>query len=106
MQALNQLVKGCELAMQNAVLLASENIKLHAENTHQKQKRAQKRLYIAKGGVLTGIEAQLLLEDDEIEQNNIVEVVENEIRETRQRAPPKCSLCGSLEHKAPKCTRR
>ena len=102
-QALNQLVKGCELAMQSAVLLANENTKLHAENAHQKRKRAQKRSYIAKGGVFTGAEAQSLLEN---EQNSDVEVVESEVRETRKRALPKCSLCGSLEHKAPKCPRR
>jgi hypothetical protein len=55
-QALGQLVKGCEMAMLSAVPLASENEKLRAENQRQKRKRAKRRTYIAKGGVLTGVE--------------------------------------------------
>ena len=48
-QALNQLVKGCEMAMSSAVLLASECEKLRAENQRQKRKRAKRRTYIARG---------------------------------------------------------
>ena len=55
-QALSQLVKGCEMAMLSAVLLASENKKLRMENRRQKKKRAQRRTYIARGGVLLGAE--------------------------------------------------
>ena len=40
------------MAILSAVLLASENEKLHIENQRQKRKRAKKRTYIAKGGVL------------------------------------------------------
>jgi hypothetical protein len=43
-------------AMSSALLLASENEKLRAENQHQKRKKAKRRMYIAKGGVLTGAE--------------------------------------------------
>jgi len=59
-QVLNQLVKGCQMAMHNAVLLASQNEKLFNENQRQKRKRTQRRSYIAKKGVLTGSEAQNL----------------------------------------------
>jgi hypothetical protein len=52
-QALNQLVKGCQLAMHNVVLLAEENKQLRAANERQKKKRAKRREYIATGGVLT-----------------------------------------------------
>jgi hypothetical protein len=48
-QALTQLVKGCEMAMSSAVLLASKNKKLYAENQRQKRKRATRRTYIAGG---------------------------------------------------------
>ena len=44
------------MAMSSAVLLASENEKLQVENQRQKRKRAIKRTYIAKGGVLSGAE--------------------------------------------------
>jgi hypothetical protein len=51
--ALNQLVKGCEMAMNSAVLLREEVRQLRIENQRQKKKRAKKRSYIAIGGVLT-----------------------------------------------------
>ena len=41
------------MAMLSAVLLASENKKLRIENQRQKRKRATRRKYIAKGGVLS-----------------------------------------------------
>ena len=44
------------MAMSSAVLLASENEKLRIENQRQKKKRAKKRTYIARGGVLLGVE--------------------------------------------------
>ena len=52
-RALDQLIKGCQLAMNSAVLLAQENRQLWHENTRQKKKRAKKRTFIARGGVLT-----------------------------------------------------
>ena len=55
-QALGQLVKGCEMAMLSAVLLVSENKKLYMENQRQKRKKAKKRTYIARGGVISGAE--------------------------------------------------
>jgi hypothetical protein len=48
-QALSRLVKSSEMAMHSAVLLATENSQLRMENQRQKRKKAQKRLYIAKG---------------------------------------------------------
>src|SRR3546814_10082764 len=49
-RALDQLVKGCEIAIHNAKILTSQNQHLLAENQRQKRKRAQKRSYIARGG--------------------------------------------------------
>jgi hypothetical protein len=45
--ALSQLVKGCQLAMQSATILADENTKLRASNERQRRKRKQRRQYIA-----------------------------------------------------------
>jgi hypothetical protein len=42
-RALDQLVKGCQLAMNSAVLLAEENRQLRGENERQKKKRAKRR---------------------------------------------------------------
>jgi len=44
------------MAMLSAVLLASKNEKLYMENQRQKRKRAKKCTYIARGGVLSGVE--------------------------------------------------
>jgi hypothetical protein len=101
--ALNQLVKGCQLAMHSAVLLAHENERLQQENKYQKKKREKKRSYIAKGGILTVAEAQGLID---IEQNVHNNGAENEAPQVRQRAPPRCSICAALEHNARACPRR
>ncbi|ODM16160.1 hypothetical protein SI65_08594 [Aspergillus cristatus] len=45
--ALNQLIKGCQIAMHNGILLEQENKQLRAENTVQKQKRAHINRHIA-----------------------------------------------------------
>jgi hypothetical protein len=100
-RALNQLVKGCQMAMHSAVILAEENQQLLAENKRQKRKRAQRRSYIARGGILSGQEAQSLI-DIAIEGQNQPVILDTP--QQRQRAPPKCSLCGSLLHKANKCS--
>jgi hypothetical protein len=98
--ALNQLVKGCQIAMNSAVLLAAENRQLRAENQRQKKKRAQKRTFIARGSVLTiqdGLEpsqpANIEPEGRAVNQEATVQV----------RAPRTCSMCGSKSHTARTC---
>ena len=44
------------MAILSTVLLASKNKKLYIENRCQKKKKAQRRTYIARGGVLLGAE--------------------------------------------------
>ena len=61
--------------MHNMVLLASQNEKLFTENQCQKRKRAQRCLYIAREGVLTGNEAQNLIEIGESSHMVVVEKV-------------------------------
>jgi hypothetical protein len=102
-RALNQLVKGCQLAMNSAVLLAEENRQLQHENKRQKRKRAKKRAFIATGGVLTIQEGCDLSQNANIVPDSGVERQE----ESRQlRAPQKCSMCKSLEHTARTCPLR
>jgi hypothetical protein len=90
------------MAMHSAVMLASQNERLTAENQRQKRKKAKRRMYIAKGGILIGAEAQVLIDNNE---NSRTDAVQDRQGEARQCAPPRCSLCGSLEHKAPICPR-
>jgi hypothetical protein len=102
-QALSQLVKGCEMAMSSAVLLASENETLRMENQRQKRKRAKQRTYIARGGVLTGAEGQSRAQ---AAQTRREDAVADAAAERPQRAPRKCSMCYSTEHTARTCPRR
>ena len=57
-QAVNQLIKGCQIAMQSTVILAAENKKLRATNEKVKRKRQKKKSYVGKGGVLSAREVQ------------------------------------------------
>jgi hypothetical protein len=91
-QALN--LKGYQLAMQSAVLLAEENRQLRSENT---------RAFIATGGVLTVQEGRDLSQNATIVPESGVTRQEG----SRQpRAPRKCSMCKSLEHTARTCPLR
>ena len=102
-QALSQLAKGCEIAMSSAVLLASENEKLCMENRRQKKKKAQRRTYIARGGVLSGAEGASHAQDaQEVAQEGAAEAA----AERPQRAMRKCSMCKSTKHNARTCPRR
>ena len=89
--------------MSSAVLLATENQKLRMENQRQKQKRATKRMYIARGGVLSGAEG---LSRAQAVQKGAVEGVVEAAAERPQRAVRKCSICKSTEHTARTCPRR
>ena len=95
-RAIAQLVKGCQMAMHSALILAHENERLMAANKKQKQKRAKKRAFIATGGILTVAEGLHLTEQ-------VHRAMEGSTEQSSQRAPPKCSLCSSLFHKSNKC---
>ena len=78
---LNQLVKGCQLAMHNTILLAKENKELHNENKKKKQKHTQSRRQIpAEAGLSVQEASQLITE--------LVEVIEA--------PPPGASIHGEL----------
>ena len=55
-QALKRVVKGCQMAIYNTALLASEIKDLRAISARQKRKRETPRSYIASRGVLTAEE--------------------------------------------------
>ena len=89
--------------MNSAVLLAEENRQLRSANERQKRKRAKKRTFIARGGVLT------VQEGCDLSQNATI-VPESRVvhQETSRppRAPRKCSMYKSLEHTARTCPER
>ncbi|OJD23052.1 hypothetical protein ACJ73_05599 [Blastomyces percursus] len=51
-RALSQLVKGCQMAMHSAAILAAENRELKAANAKQKRKRERGHTYVAQEGSL------------------------------------------------------
>jgi len=91
------------MAMLSAILLASENEKLHMENQRQKWKRVKKRTYIARGGVLSGAEGASCAQAAQIRAG---EGAAEAAAGRPQRAPRKCSMCTSTEHTARTCPRR
>jgi hypothetical protein len=91
------------MAMSSALLLAHENEKLHTENQRQKRKRAKRRIYVAKGGVLTGAEG---LSRAQTAQNEREKATADAAPEQLQRAVRKCSMCRSTEHTARTCPTR
>jgi hypothetical protein len=93
--ALTQLVKGCQMAMHSAVLLADENRQLRAENERQKRKS-----YIAAGGALTLQEGLELSQVATTEQESRVA---NQEATVQKHAPSKCSMCKSESHTARTC---
>ena len=99
-QAIYQLVKGCQLAMQSATILAEENVKLRASNHRQKRKRQQRRRYIARGGVLQAQQGQDLVREAD---NSVVEVDGPQPTQARTRAPPTCSKCHVQGHIRTSC---
>ena len=89
------------MVMHNTVLLTSQNEKLFVKNQHQKQKQAQKWLYIAKEGILTDDEAQSLTE---MSDNSDTVTVEETASGVQQHALLKCSVCSLLTHNAHTCS--
>jgi hypothetical protein len=102
-EALNQLVKGCQMAMHSAAILAKENKELRAANEKQKRKRGRGRMYIAQEGVLSVEEGMNRVQKVNEEERGVVEASDPQ---PRKRAAPQCSVCGILGHTARTCSQR
>jgi len=97
---LQQLVKGYQLAMYSATLLAEENRLLRAENARQKRKKAIKKTYIASGSILTASEGAKRIQNTE---NASVTENTGPSRNTPIRTPRIYNICRSIEHTARTC---
>ena len=107
--ALNQLIKGCQIAMQNGILLEQENKQLRAANATQKQKRARKNRWIAHDNGLSVREALELEEAHEEPSQAILAPPSLLPRDTpapKTRRPPQCTNCGQIGHKRNSCKAR
>ncbi len=122
-QTLQKIIKDCQMAMHNGVLLHKENSQLRAENAQQKKKRAR-RAFIQTGGTITigqgmgHIKAPQDTPKKDQGSRKPRQKVQEPSREvgegeagplemtaptTRKRAPPRCSACGSTKHNARTC---
>ncbi|BCR88024.1 uncharacterized protein ACHE_40588S [Aspergillus chevalieri] len=105
-RALNQLVKGCQLAIQSATILAKENTELRAANEKQKQKRTRSKRQIPHEEGLSVLELCELVTQPE-------EAIEappppqprrpSPPLQPRTRALPRCRACGNEGHKRNAC---
>lgn len=100
--AIRQLIKGCQLAMNSATILAEENKKLRQASQRRQRKEQQRRQYIARGGALRAEEGQLLA----AEAQRVLQQVEQAEQPGRPRAPPTCSNCHEKGHRRTQCTTR
>jgi hypothetical protein len=99
-EPLSKVIKGCQLAMTGAVLLAQENIQLRATNKYLQQKKRRRRRHLQTGGVLEVQEAQQLIIQRDLAAQT---VIEQSVRQTTQRAPPTCSNCHEIGHNRRGC---
>jgi hypothetical protein len=105
-QALDQLIKGCQLAMHNAAILAQENRELRAANEKHKKRRQKASKYITHKGSLTIEEGRQLLGEAQQAVEAIAEPLGEGTTEAPQRAPPRCSDCRAIGHRRNHCPQR
>jgi hypothetical protein len=77
-QALDQLVKGCQLAMHSAVILAQENQELWVANEKQAKNSKRSKKQIPHQGSLTIEEGAQLLQDAQVADKAIEEAIQQE----------------------------
>lgn len=107
--AMDQLIKGCQMAMNSATILAKENHDLQAANEKQQQKRKRSNKQIAYTGGLSIQEAQGLIQHENEAQEASTTLPVGAASTASQcsiRAPPRCSDCHIIGHKRLQCPNR
>lgn len=107
--ALDQLIKGCQLATHSAVLFVKENTELRAMNEIKKQKRARTNGRMTHEGGLSVQEAQQLIQQPFEPIHPVqppparpVQPVQPATQPARRRLPT-CGKCRDIGHKANAC---
>ena len=111
-EMLDQIIKGCALALHGGALLAEDvtNLRMANEKMIKKRNRSTKKIPCEEG--LTIEEAIQLAEqlnqpeeDDGVASHAEVELPIQPIQPAR-RAPPTCSGCGQIGHRITSCKNR
>lgn len=95
-KAMEKVIKGAEMTMQNALLLQQQMSQLQSENQYRKRRKERTREFIQNGGSLMA--AEVREQAQEVAQQR-----EEEERHSRPRRPSKCSNCGVVGHNRLKC---
>ena len=107
--AMDQLIKGCQMAMNSTTILTKENHDLRAANEKQQQKRKRSNRQIAYTGGLSIQEAQGLIQHEDEAQEASTAISDGPASAASQpsvRAPPRCSDCHIIGHKRLQCPNR
>jgi hypothetical protein len=107
--AIQQLIKGCEMAMHSAALLAKENHDLRAANEKEKQKRKQSKHQMTPNEGLSIQEARDLIQARNEQDNEIGgPSIDSALLplEPPKRAPPRCTNCFIVGHTRTRCPTR
>jgi len=109
--ALNQLLKGCQMAMQSSVLLAAENSRLRAANTRVRKKRMIRKKFISSATVLTVDTAvnmttassrAVVVPNQPVDEEPPKTVT---VPEQAVYSGPTCFICRGFDHYAMDCTK-
>ena len=107
--ALNQLIKGCEMAMNSGIILAKENQDLQAahEKHIQKRKRSTKQIAVQEGLSIQEGQGLLQSRNQADEAVSTIPAESAPVAERRPvRAPPRCSDCHNIGHRRLQCPSR
>ena len=108
-RAINQLVKGCQLALQSATILAKENSELRAANEKQKQKRTRSTRQIAHEGDLSVQDVRELRSEPfeaQVARINTYREQVSEGLQPRTRGQRGCGICRKPGHRRETCPDR
>jgi hypothetical protein len=108
-RAFDEFVKGCELAIYNASLLAKENADLHAtlENDRQKKKRSRRQMTPTGGLSIQEARDQMSLRNEQSQaEGGGSSTSALPTSRAPKRAPSRCSECGIQGHIRTSCPNR
>ncbi|KKA22460.1 Transposase [Rasamsonia emersonii CBS 393.64] len=108
-RALQQIIKGCEIALYNAAILAQENHDLRMANEKEKQKRGRSRRQMSPNQGLSVQEARDLIHQRNEQGDEIQEIAMGSASlpsNAPRRAPPTCSNCHIQGHIRTGCPTR
>ena len=100
-KAIEKVIKGAEMTMQNALPLQQHNHQLQIENQHRRKRKERARHFIQDRGSLTvaGVGQQEEEQRRELERDA-------QPQPSRPCRPQKCSNCGIFSYNRCQCTSR